>query len=260
MEKIFIDKELNIFYGLEAEKLINEKNDSKYIVDDAIMFVDKERWQEAQHYEKKTWMVSNPHISDDRNNEHFSRFNSYEQVISHQKNHKIKRVIELGCGPFTNLRTMIGLLPDVSEIHLLDPLLNDYLNHPNCFYKNKKIGNLDVTLHSIPIEEFSSSNLKYDMVIMNNVLEHCYDINKIFEIILNILSSDGLFVFSDVYFTKDDTSIMVKQIYDTGHPLKLSEKYMKEFLSNFKPIFERDFNGLYGQNWRNDKYFIGYKK
>jgi len=259
MKKMFVDKEINIFSDKIAEEMIIEKNESKYLVNDSIMSVDQERWEEAQNYERKTWMVSNRHISDDRNYEHFNRFNSYASLLDYQKNNKIESVIELGCGPFTNLRTIIDILPDLKQIDLLDPLLNDYLTHPNCFYKDKKIMEFDVTTHSIPIEKFNTTK-KYNMVLMNNVLEHCYDIHKIFKVILTILEDNGVLVFSDVYFKSEDLKTMLEEVYDAGHPLKLSKNFLDDFLNNFNPMYDKDFHKLYNQYWRNDKYFIGIKK
>jgi SAM-dependent methyltransferase len=256
MKKIFIDKNINVYEGISAEKLIENKNDSTYLKNNSIMSVDKVRWEEAQDYEKKTWMVNNKYASDDRNFFHYENFDSYNELINFQKKTKINKVIELGCGPFTNIRTILNILPHINEIHLLDPLLDDYLHHPNCFYKEKKILNHDVFTYSIPIEEFDTQE-KYDMVLINNVLEHCYDINKIFNIIKNILKPNGLLIFSDVYFKNDDANKMVFEIYDAGHPLKLSEEFLISFIANFNLLYEKDFHNLYDQHWRNDKYFIG---
>jgi SAM-dependent methyltransferase len=179
--------------------------------------------------------------------------------VDYQKDRKIKTAIELGCGPFTNIRTIIDLLPDLEELHLLDPLINDYLDHPNCKYKNKKMSKFNVVTHNYPIEDFKTEN-KYDLVIMNNVLEHCFDIDKIFKNILDMLNPNGFFIFSDVYFEKEDVERMVNIIYDAGHPIRLSSSYMYDFLNNFTEIYNLDLHGLYGQDWRNDKYFIGIKK
>jgi 2-polyprenyl-3-methyl-5-hydroxy-6-metoxy-1,4-benzoquinol methylase len=256
IEKLFIDKEIFVLKGIEAENNIREKNDSKYIENDAILKVDKERWLDAQYYEKKTWMELNRYATDDRNNEHFQRFDGYLKLKENNK--PIKRVIELGCGPFTNLRTLYTLLPNLEEIHLLDPLLNDYLNHPNCYYKNNIFKEYKTFTHSFPIEEFDT-DLKFDLIVMNNVLEHCYDVTIIFEKIYNMLNENGIFIFSDVFFKSEDVHRMVHIIYDSGHPIKLSEEYMISFLSKFETLYEKTLEKLYGQEWRLDKYFIGKK-
>ena len=259
MSKIFIDKDIKVYQGKEAENLISQKNDSLYIESGAILKVDKDRWSDAQYYERKTWMDMGLGISDDRNYEHYQRFDSYKKLSEYQKNNKIEKVIELGCGPFTNVRTVLNILPELKEIHLLDPLINDYLNHPNCKYKNRQMNDFNVITHNCPIEEFVVQE-KFDLVIMNNVLEHCYNIELIFTNILDMLKTNGVFIFSDVYFNEEDVEKMVYQIYDTGHPLKISYSYMNSFLSNFDEIYGIDLNGLYHQEWRHDKYFIGIKK
>ena len=259
MNKLFIDKDINVYQGDDAEKLISQKNDSIYIENGAILKVDRDRWNDAQFYERKTWMENGLGFSDDRNYEHYQRFDSYKSIVEYQKDRKIKTAIELGCGPFTNIRTIIDLLPDLEELHLLDPLINDYLDHPNCKYKNKKMSKFNVVTHNYPIEDFKTEN-KYDLVIMNNVLEHCFDIDKIFKNILDMLNPNGFFIFSDVYFEKEDVERMVNIIYDAGHPIRLSSSYMYDFLNNFTEIYNLDLHGLYGQDWRNDKYFIGIKK
>lgn len=258
MIKLFIDKDIRVYQGVEAENLISQKNDSIYIENNAILKVDKDRWQDAQHYERKTWMETGLGFSDDRNYEHYQRFDSYKKINEYQQEFKIKTAIELGCGPFTNIRTFLNMLPDLTELHLLDPLINDYLNHPNCRYKNRQIGDFNVVTHNCPIEEFKN-DIKYDLVVMNNVLEHCYDVESIFNNIINMLSDDGVFIFSDAYLEEKDVERMVYQIYDTGHPIKLSKSYMNNFLSNFRDIYNIDLHGLYDQEWRHDKYFIGIK-
>ncbi|NWF89169.1 MAG: class I SAM-dependent methyltransferase [Ignavibacteriaceae bacterium] len=258
MKKLFIDKNVKVIKGSRAKSLIISKNDSAYIQDDAILKVDRERWNDAQSYERKTWMELGLKSADDRNYEHFKRFDSFNSLKEYQKENKINKVIELGCGPFTNMRTLLSQLPNLKEIHLLDPLLNDYLKHPNCQYSTGQLDKFKTVLHAIPIEELETNEV-FDLVVMINVLEHCYDITIIFEKILSIMTCGSVFVFSDVYYFENDVKKMVYEIYDAGHPIKLTFNYMNQFLSRFKKIFECELHGLYGQPWRHDKYFIGVK-
>jgi hypothetical protein len=95
---------------------------------------------------------------------------------------------------------------------------------------------------------------------MNNVLEHCFDINLIFTKIISILEENGIFIFSDVYFSKSDIVKLCENTYDAGHPLRISKDTLESFLNNnFIRLYEQNFTGLYNQSWRNDKYFIGKK-
>lgn len=43
MKKMFIDKELNIFYDDVAKELIDKKNDSIFLNDESIVLVSEER-------------------------------------------------------------------------------------------------------------------------------------------------------------------------------------------------------------------------
>ena len=254
MEKYFIrvapeETHIQTFSGEEAENRIKEHNDLIYLDEDGgIHNVTKERWNDAQKYENLTW--KDTESSDDRNYDHLSRFEDLNSVKDIFKNSK--SVIELGCGPFTNVR-----LYDIDgDITLLDPLINNYLNIKNCSYKSGKMNGKDVKIVNSSIEEFDTDN-KYDAVIMINVLEHCFSIDKIFDKIESILNTGGIFIFADVYF--NDASFVASNIYDAGHPLKLSEKRMSKFLSKFENVFEKRFHKLHDQEWRNDIYFIGKK-
>jgi SAM-dependent methyltransferase len=265
MDKLFIDKEINVYYSDRAEQLLKEKNDIKYYNEEfeGIHKVDLDRWEDAQFYEKKTWMKNNVLSSDDRNSDHLVRFNYYRELQEYfvEKSLNDFNLIELGCGPFTNVRLLLNKLKDFDfkKISLLDPLATEYLSHPNCFYKDKKIYGKEIGLYNIAIEQFKTEE-KYDIVLITNVLEHCYDIDMIFDKILSLLNKDGILIFSDVYFTGLAAKEMAESIYDAGHPLRLSEKKMNLFLNNFIPLFSKDYQCLYEQSWRNDKYFIGVKK
>lgn len=254
MKSIFINKNINVYNNQEADRLLLSTNDRQYLNNGEIISVSKERWEEAQYYENKTWMKNGINNDDDRNYEHSERFNNYESV----RFENIKSYIELGCGPFTNTRVLIDRLPDDCSIHLLDPLIHNYINHPNCFYKNQKYKNKKLETISSSIELFET-NMKYDCVLINNVLEHCFDIPSIFNKILSLLKPKAILIFSDVCFLKENIQILSEKTYDAGHPIRISKDTIDLFLNNFEPIFTKDFYGLYEQSWRIDKYFIGTK-
>jgi SAM-dependent methyltransferase len=253
---LYVDENINVSFGEKAKELLNKNNDIIYYDEEerGIHKISEQRWKLAQLYEKKTWMQNQINANDDRNFEHFERFEFLLSLNSKSKD--IKNVIELGCGPFTNIR-LFENFKNLRKITLVDPLLNDYLDHPNCVYKNETLNNVVLNKICSSIENLSDES-KYHAVVMINVLEHCYDVNLIFEKIINLLDKDAIFIFSDVYFK--DVFSMISNGYDAGHPIRLSEEKLNEFLSKFEPIFDKRYEKLYNQNWRSDIYFIGSKK
>lgn len=261
MSKTFIDSSINIFTNKEAEELLNSKNESLYYIKNVgIKKIPIQRWEEAQLYEKTTWCVKNPKLKTDRNEDHQTHFNDYKilnDILPHKK--KIN-IIEIGCGPFTNLRLILQKLKrGINSIDLVDPLIEDYIkNCVYCSYKDNKLGNpvsWNVNIIKSTAEDLNI-NKKYDLIMMLNVLEHCYDIDKIFDNILSIMDKDSIFVYHDNYFINNIEEILNK-IYDAGHPIKLYESYLNDWLKYFEIIYDKTFK--YDDN-RNSKYLILKKK
>jgi len=233
--KSYVDKNINCYEGEEAEKLLQEHNDEKFMIKNVGRpVVDIERWKEAQHFEKTTWcdkpgatMVKI--MEDDHNREYEQIFGGYEQLNFSLPNKPIN-MIELGCGPFTNLRLIIPkLFKHIERIDLLDPLINDYLNHSaKCKYKNGYLNNLKVNLYPIPIEQFIIQ-YKYHLVVMLNVIPHCYDIDLIFQKIDEMLDDDGVFIFHEKFLPENRIN-EINDHYDAGHPLELTYKYIDDIL------------------------------
>lgn len=150
-----------------------------------------------------------------------------------------------------------------------------YLEHPNCFYKNKRLKvesrfpslfgkELPVMLYPCPIEEFTEES-GFDLVILINVLEHCYDVYKIFDKTLEISKKGSYFVFYDKYFDIKTLTERIRTRYDAGHPLRVDKSvFLNFFEQNFIPLlskinyFKRFKRGMdtsyYGF------YHIGYRK
>ena len=254
MKKIYVNKEIEIFDGADAEVMFSNKNDvANFKETIGINCVDKNRWKEAQYYEKKTWCESNgKYCMDDRNNVHFINFDSYKILPSIVKNDC--NVIELGCGPYTNLRSILPILrKNIINLDLLDPLTNDYiLTSPNCSYKSGTLNFTKVKTYPYAIEEFKPERT-YDLVVMINVLEHCYDVDKIFEKIQDMLNPGGIFVFGDRFYADNVIKDLVENVYDAGHPIRLSTGYIQKKLENFDVLYSNDVEDEYNSI---DKYCI----
>jgi SAM-dependent methyltransferase len=291
---LYVDEELHILDGQEAAEALRVHSDAPYLDPiDGVVRVPMERWRQAQRYERDTWMVANTAATDDRNTDHRDGFGGYAAL----RGRTFRHAIELGCGPFTNLR-LIGQDCTIVRCSLLDPLIEDYLKHPHCTYDRRALRTTETalsrslgrtlpgrafrralratfprsivqsipvdTLWPIPIEEIPP-RAAYDLVVMLNVLEHCFDAVVIFDKILAILKPGGVFVFHDKLFTAAEAAEDVRTRFDAGHPLRVGGTVIESFLEkNFEPLFSH--RGIVEDGFKDHDlsregiYFIGMKK
>ena len=148
---IFVDENRQIFRGEKALRLIRERGETKVDARVGMVRVPTERWQEAQRYERRTWMEGRATLTD-RNEEHEDFFAGYRPL----QGLRFQHAIELGCGPFTNLRKIL-LRCKCEAIDLLDPLADSYLNHPYCRYRRGRLGGV-LSTSLIPFSNVEDSN------------------------------------------------------------------------------------------------------
>lgn len=127
---IFIDAGPEVFFGEEARSRLAIRNDSgHHIRGHGIPRVPSDRWEFAQRAETQHWfgLGGKARVTgDDRNLAHYERFKGYDAV----KGCSFANALDVGSGPFTNLR-LIGWGPaKVGEASLLDPHVGHYLAHP----------------------------------------------------------------------------------------------------------------------------------
>jgi SAM-dependent methyltransferase len=285
---VFIDESVVIHEGAEAEAMLKnkaqfQKVDARY----GIATVDKSRWEEAQRYEKHTWMNLNQSTSTDRNEDHRKNFDNYKDL----EGRIFQRGIELGCGPFTNMRLIIQHCK-VDKIYLLDPLIESYLHHPFCQYKKHRLGGVfnigagsgvpktfqdirrryraggwlgkPVQIVSSMIEEYQVQE-RFNLAVMINVIEHCQNVFTIFQKISDLLLPGGTFVFHDRLYNARKLEELTKNLYDAGHPLRVDQSVIHEFLkTNFETIMSREMEvsrEFKGVIWKETElFFIGEKK
>jgi SAM-dependent methyltransferase len=290
---VYIDENVDIHQGRVASSLLKRRLalEMEYLDPDCgVTRVDIQRWEEAQRYERRTWMERGRSLWSDRNEDHRERFAGYKCL----RGFVFERGIELGCGPFTNMRLILKHC-HVNKIFLLDPLIDEYLKHPYCQYHNARLGGIvqarsmpnlrDLShplrlcryLHSaydvggvrgIPVRlekamiEAYQIDLQFDLVVMINVLEHCQDADKVFAKVLEIVKPGGIFVFADTLYEADEIRRLMPVIFDAGHPLKVDRRVVERYLlNNFEPLMQADyvskrvFHGV--QLVNHHHYFIG---
>jgi SAM-dependent methyltransferase len=257
---IFIDGDTRVFEGDEASALLANRNDRRFYEEGrGVARVDRERWLEAQRYERTTWMERNRGAVDDRNREHLARFFGYQALAGRH----FERAIELGCGPFTNMRLILQVAA-ATHVHLLDPLIRDYAHHPQCRFRGGRLGglratalNLDsllalvnprvalsevaaslrvggvlgrpVQLEATGIEDFHTDH-RFDLLVMINVIEHCRDLDAVLRKIDELLLPGGTFVFHDKFMSAAGVRATVEEVYDAGHPIRVQRGTLDAFL------------------------------
>jgi len=269
----FISKDREKIFGQTALDMIKKCNDSKYYNSEkGIISVDKSRWLDAQEAEKNVWLRDFKKLKQDHNKLRKENFDNYDFL----KGLKFNNVIEFGCGPFTNIRYILKIA-QAKNIHLLDPLLKDYLEKSNCTYKSGKLvlgdnnffnsffgGKRSVNFHPCSIEEFDY-NGKFDLIVMINVIEHCYDFNKIMNKVLELSEKGTYFVFQDRFLNIDEISKEFLNKYDAAHPLRVRKELLLNFLDeNFITSLSKVKYYSCSRGKRDlsyyDFYYIGYRK
>jgi 2-polyprenyl-3-methyl-5-hydroxy-6-metoxy-1,4-benzoquinol methylase len=102
--------------------------------------------------------------------------------------------------------------------------------------------------------EKSFGNNQYELVIMINVLEHCFDALKVLTNLVKATRNGGLVVFSDKIFDVNVLSDGLSRVYDAAHPLRVSSKLIDEIFKEFRVLFKKEI-----EDNETSKYFPGTK-
>jgi SAM-dependent methyltransferase len=237
----FCDENVNTLSGEAAAAAVRARSDARYLVDgQGVVKIPLDRWRIAQQFERTGWMEKWKGAGDDRNLAHAEEFNAYRTLAGRTFEH----AIELGCGPFTNLR-VIGDVAAIGRATLLDPLVESYLQLPKCRYTRDALkthsGERTIPLAGVlacPIEEMPVTT-RFDLVVMMNVIEHCYDVHKIFAQILAMAAPGAMFVFHDcIYDVAKTKSVLGDKYYEAGHPLMVGYGVLERFMAeHFEPHY-----------------------
>jgi len=232
---VFVASPTEVYHGDVAREMLSQTNDNRFHTDaDGIVKVDLQRWEQAQSYERKTWMEYNLEATEDRNTAHAQHFGNYEVL---PKN--LGDVLEIGCGPFTNIYNILQSGHEANSITLVDPLLNQYQAHP---HKNYNRFNVPKTYVPSAFEDADVGSAQYDTVLLINVLPHCRDAKSVLDKAQAALRPGGCLVFAEFPASAKPT-----EVYDVGHPIAPTAAFLAVFLQGFEEVYRK--------GW----YFIGRK-
>lgn len=234
---IFVQSPTEVIQGEEAARLLAEKNDLRFATADGVVSVDDARWQEAQRFERDMWIRVNPNRTELNEADNLAGFNGYAALPADLGN-----VLELGCGPFTVLRSILAAGHTANHATLVDPLADDFrTSHAHCTYKEGHVSGVPVTLFPLAAEDVELHQT-FDTVILVNTLSHCRDAQAVLTLAFNALKPGGLVVFQEYA-----SAYKPDEIWDAAHPLKVTQEYLDRFVARFDEVY------------RNGSYFIGRK-
>jgi SAM-dependent methyltransferase len=249
MNKIWVGSASDVREGKAAEEALARQNDAKYWDDQkGIVKVDDRRWQAAQEFESDGWLRHWSTASSDRNDQHKAGFNNYEAVPQN-----LGKVLEIGCGPFTQLQTIMEGR-EIEHVTLLDPLIERYQQLQYCTYRHGRfLGRYDTQLICTQAEDLLAVE-KFDTAICINVLEHVQNVETVLAKLHQSIVTGGVIIFGERYYDGLD----INEIYDIGHPIRVKLKVLTEWEEQFDTLF---FKAEPNQDpLAQEHYFIGRKK
>ncbi len=220
--------------------------------------VNRERWEEAQNWEKSFWdksisaswslrglrifktiakMIIRDGPGDDSNYWWAGQFNNYEFVPN-----TLNNVVEFGCGPFTNLRI---ILKNRVTKHVFDsdPLVKYYVKYKG-YQLAKKWKKQEYLIDDHPLEEAPFADNYFDLVICINVLDHVQDPDICLKQLVRVTAMEGLLIFGQDLTNYEDLKSTEKERLaangDVGHPhIFDNSNELLEYFDSFDPIINR---------------------
>jgi SAM-dependent methyltransferase len=219
----------------------------------SVRSVSRERWLQAQAWERDLWQtgqskrgwrrlawpVLKPVLravgwrrawGDDWNHWWAERFDDYRFLPD-----ELGDYIELGCGPYTNTRL---ILPGRTARRVVcsDPLAETYLTFRDRWLATAhREGRIEVDAH--PIEELPFAPGTFDVVVLNNVLDHVRDADVCLQQAIGLLRAGGIFVFGQDLSDDEDVR---NHPHDVGHPIRLAREDLEPHLEPFDVLLRRD--------------------
>ena len=159
-----------------------------------------ERWQRASWGEESWWdsKGTNANAVDDHGDIMRQTFHDFKRVPD-----DLGHVLEIGCGPFTQLRTILnvrGRAWRVSSVTLADPILVHESKMKNSAFSTGKFTDLKGTSYPTTLLQVGAEAVgsfytdTFDTVIMMNVLEHVTNAYDVLESIWNVTKPGGVVI------------------------------------------------------------------
>jgi SAM-dependent methyltransferase len=231
--------------------------------------VSETRWQQAQQWELATWRDQHalyhtsrrarlsrllrlltmrrppPVEMDDWNHWWREKFDGYRFLPE-----EIENAIELGCGPFTNMRLILQGR-QIKHVFCSDPLARRYAALKGTWL-SRAWRKADVLIDDHPIEKCPFASDYFGLVVLVNVLDHVQDAALCLRQAIRITAPEGYLVIGQDLSDEEDLRATAE---DVGHPVKIPQEALDAELGPwFDPVL---FRILPREHSRNPKFRCG---
>jgi ubiquinone/menaquinone biosynthesis C-methylase UbiE len=198
------------------------------------MTASETRWKEAQSYEKSFWqnIVKKAQTGQDVLSWYDWRARNFMEMVKKAfpntpPSFSSAKVLEIGSGP-------IGIVShlDAAECVAIDPLCKFYSSQPELLkYRNDRARYLNGKGEDLPFEADA-----FDLLIIENVIDHVQNIEAVMNEISRVLKSDGI-----LYLTVNLHppwggvlhNIVSRVKIDRGHPHTFTIPKIQEFIRRY---------------------------
>jgi len=146
-------------------------------------------------------------------------------------------VAEVGAGPFTQSKTILDKGHTAKSITLVEPMAFHYVDTvPLCTYKTGRYRDLPATFLSIPAENVPPS-VKFDTVVMINVIEHVFDAFSILKRVVDLVKPGGYLLYHDRLWPKYQGVPRSNHREFDLHPIRLKRLAIDAIIDMFDTVF-----------------------
>lgn len=201
---------------------------------------DRHRWEKAQHYEQSWWDTRKANLD-------LSYFKSFaDELQSFLPTGTVKAstsILEIGSGPAGILTHL-----DSNDKHAIDPLESFYATVDSFV----RVRDSRTHYYTVRGEELPFPDNRFDLIIMDNVLDHAQDPMQVLREMQRVIKPNGLVFFrQNVYHVWGLSArwLMERFVLDPGHPHTFTSSSLKQALTSLGFGIEREKRRGYVRTW-----------
>ena len=203
------------------------------------------RWEIAQSYEKNWWQSRVKEVD-------FNFYKKFAEELLHFISDEIQitsktKILEIGSGA----GGIVTYLSESNNRFAIDPL-EDFYSEQDSFFKQR---DTDVKYQVMKGENLLFDNSEFDLIIMDNVLDHCEEPKLVMKEAKRVLKENGIIFFKQNtyhYWGKAIRILMEKFTIDKGHPFTFSKTNLKSIIMENKLSIIKKSSSGYLDTWKKE--------